>query len=243
MSQPVAVGGAHVVHAHRGDRLDPRVNLCRADHKAAAAADPDGPDAFPVDEGLGTQVVHGGAEVFGVNVGQYGVSGLAGALSPERQVEGERDVSLLGHLGGVEVGALFLHGTHGVPHDQCRVGCPAVQVVGDEQVADNLHLVPVLERDLPDGDLVAGVKVVCTVRRVPRLQILPRARRSGEGLLGSCQPDAPDSPRAAAPAPVSLIRFRRDTPCSACVSGSAMLWLPSVFVLIVFILVIVGYVS
>nr|WP_267276458.1 hypothetical protein [Arthrobacter sp. CDRTa11] len=118
--EPVAVGGAHVVHAHRGDGLDPGIDLRRADHKAAAAADPDGPHALLVNEGLRAQVVHRGAEVFGIDVGRDGVARLAGAFSPEGEVEGERDVALLGHFGGVEVGALFLHGAHGVAHHQRR---------------------------------------------------------------------------------------------------------------------------
>jgi hypothetical protein len=44
------------------------IDLCRADHEAATAADPDGPDALFDNERLRAQLMDGGAEVFGVNV-------------------------------------------------------------------------------------------------------------------------------------------------------------------------------
>ena len=101
--EPVTVGGAHVVHADGRDGLHARVDLGRADDEAAAAANPDRADPLLVDERLRAQEVHRGAEVLGVDVRRDGVAGLALALAPEGQVQGQGDEALLGHLRGVEV--------------------------------------------------------------------------------------------------------------------------------------------
>ena len=135
VSQPVAVGAAHVVHAHRGHGFDARIDLGGTDDEAPAAADPERADPFGVDEGLGAQVIHRGAEVLGIDVGGHQVARLAVALTPERQVQGHGDEALFGQLGGVQVGALLLDRTHRMSDDHRRVLGVAVQVVGDEQVS------------------------------------------------------------------------------------------------------------
>jgi hypothetical protein len=47
--EPVTAGGAHIVHAHRRNRFDARVDLGGADDEAGAAANPDGTDLLPID--------------------------------------------------------------------------------------------------------------------------------------------------------------------------------------------------
>src|SRR5215208_729748 len=50
MPEPVAVGGAHVVHADCRDGFDARIDLGRADDEATAAANPDRADPLLVDK-------------------------------------------------------------------------------------------------------------------------------------------------------------------------------------------------
>ncbi|MNN37064.1 hypothetical protein D3C81_1509940 [compost metagenome] len=160
MVQRVAVGAAHVVHADGGDGLQARVDLGGADGEAAAAADADHADALAVDEGARAEEVHGGTEVFGVDVRRHGVARLARAFPPERQVQRQGDEALLGHLLRVEVGALLLHRAHRVADDDRRVAHLRVHVLGQVQVAGDLHAVLVGEADLLHGQLLALVEVV-----------------------------------------------------------------------------------
>ena len=120
MLEAIAVGRAHVVHADGGDCLETRIDLRSTDHKTAAATNADGTDAFPVDLWASAEKVHGGAEVFHVEVGQHRVAWCAGALAPERQVQGQGHETLFSHFGGVEVGALLFDGAHRVADDK---GC------------------------------------------------------------------------------------------------------------------------
>src|SRR4051794_12223187 len=66
LPERVAIGGTHVVHADGRDGLQPRVDLRGTDDEAPAAANPDGPDAFPIDGRLGAEEIHGGTEVLRV---------------------------------------------------------------------------------------------------------------------------------------------------------------------------------
>jgi hypothetical protein len=65
MAQAISTGSAHVAHADRRQGPDARIDLGGADDEAAACADPDGADPIRVDEGLGAEEVHRGAEVLG----------------------------------------------------------------------------------------------------------------------------------------------------------------------------------
>ena len=66
--QRMTIDCAHVVHADRGDGLDARVDLRRADGEAAAAANAEHADAPPIHEGLITEVIDGSTESFCIEV-------------------------------------------------------------------------------------------------------------------------------------------------------------------------------
>lgn len=161
---------AHVIHADRGDGLETRVDLGRADKEAAAAADADATDALAVDESPRAQEIDSGAECLRIKIGRNRVARLTVALAPEGQIDGHRHETLLGHLRRVQVGALLLHRAHGVSDDDRRSPGAAVERLGREEVASNLHPVLGLEGDLLQVNLVAGVKIVCNVRHVLSLR-------------------------------------------------------------------------
>ncbi len=81
--EAVAVGGAHVVHADSGNRPHAWVDLGCADDEAAATANTQHTNALAIDEGLAAEVVHGGAEIFGIHIGQHGIARRALAVAPE----------------------------------------------------------------------------------------------------------------------------------------------------------------
>ena len=164
--EPVTVGRAHVVHADRGDGLEAWVDFRRADGEAATATHADDANAFTVDHRAAAEEIHGGTEIFAIEVGQHRIARLACAFTPERQVQGQGDKALFGHLGGVQVGALFFDGSHRVAHDDCGILCGGCEVFGHEQIARHPHAVLVVEGDLFHAHLVAGVEVTCTVGHV-----------------------------------------------------------------------------
>lgn len=160
--EPIAVHGAHVVHAGRGDGLDARVDLGRADDVAAAGADSQGADALAVDRAhLRSQVVDGRAVDLCELVRRRAVARLALAAAPVREVQRHGHEALLGELGRVEVGGLLLGCAHGVAdHDGGRVGVGA-EVGQGEEVARDGQVVLSLEIDGLDCHNIALVPVVC----------------------------------------------------------------------------------
>lgn len=82
--QPVAAGCPHVVHADRCDGFQAGVDLRSADGEAAAAADPDNADTFPVDKGAGAEEIHRCAEVLRIDIRQDGIARFSVA-SPQKE--------------------------------------------------------------------------------------------------------------------------------------------------------------
>ena len=166
MMQCIAVGGTHIVHADSGNRLHARIDLGGTDDETAAAANAENADPFPVDEWLGAQIVHRRAEGFGVDVRRYGIARLAGAFAPERLIDGQRDETLLGQFLRVQIRALLLYRAHRVADDDRGMPGIAVEILGHEQIADELHLVLVVETDLARSDCRAPVEVVGVVGHI-----------------------------------------------------------------------------
>ncbi|MNL21399.1 hypothetical protein D3C87_1426870 [compost metagenome] len=164
--EPVAVGGTHVIHADRGDGFHARVDLGGTDDKAAAATNPQHANALAVDKRPRAEVIHGGAEVLGVHVWQYRVTGLAFAFAPERQIQRQGNEALFRQFLRIEVGALLLYRAHGVANDNGRVACAAVQPFWQEQIAHDIELVLILEADLLHGHLVTFKEIICTVGHI-----------------------------------------------------------------------------
>ncbi len=131
-----------------------------------AAADANHTDTFTVHDRAGAKVIHGRAEVFYVKVGQHRVAWGACAFAPERQVHGQGDEALFGHFGGVQVRALLFDGAHRMADDNRRAFCASGKVLGYEQVACNPQAVLIVEGDLFDGHLVAGIEVVSTIGHI-----------------------------------------------------------------------------
>ena len=121
----VAAGGdaAHVVHGGGDGGLDARVDGGGVNGHAAPAADADDGDALRVDVRVGAQVVDGGAEVFGVDVGGGDVARLAAALAGEGGIKGDAEVAAGGHGLGVEARALLFDGAEGAADGDGRQGC------------------------------------------------------------------------------------------------------------------------
>ncbi|MNH38437.1 hypothetical protein D3C79_994660 [compost metagenome] len=82
--EAVAIGGAHVVHADRGNGFHSRINLRRTDGKAATAADAQHADAVAINETLSAEIVDRGTEVFGIDVRRYQVTRTPVTFPPER---------------------------------------------------------------------------------------------------------------------------------------------------------------
>ena len=167
-----AVGIAHVVHAHRSYRFEARIDFGGADDEAATAANAQDADLIAVDEGLLTQVVSGGAEVFSVDVRIDTVTGLAFALAPVRKVDSQGDKALFGQFLGVQIGALFLHGTHGMTDDDSRQLFRLLHILRNEEIASDLHIIDIVEGNGCFRYLIALIEIIrmaCRIRRRRRL--------------------------------------------------------------------------
>ena len=70
-----AVRANHVIHADRGDCLQPRVDLGRADGEVSAAANAKHADRVPFDERLRAQEINCGAEILGQTSGNTALRG------------------------------------------------------------------------------------------------------------------------------------------------------------------------
>ncbi|MNR03743.1 hypothetical protein D3C85_1196560 [compost metagenome] len=81
--EAITIGCAHVVHTDGGDCLKTRINLGRTDGEAATATDADYADTLTINNGSSTEEVHGGTEVFGVNIRRDRLTRCAFAFTPE----------------------------------------------------------------------------------------------------------------------------------------------------------------
>ncbi|MNI44452.1 hypothetical protein D3C73_988280 [compost metagenome] len=166
MLEPVAVGGAHVIHADSGDGFHARVDLGGTDDKAAAATNSQRANALAVDKRPRAEVIHGGTEVLGVHVWQYRVTWSSFAFAPERQIQRQGNEALFRQFLRIEVGALLLHRAHGVANDNGRAAGGAVQTFWHEQIAHDVELVLIFEADLLHGHLVTFEEIICTVGHI-----------------------------------------------------------------------------
>ena len=166
MVECVAVSGAHIIHTDGGDGLQAWVDLGGADGEAAAAADADRADLLAVDEGASAQIIDCRAEGFGIEVGRNRVAGLALAVAPEAEVDGEGNKALLRHFCGVKVGALLFNCAHGVADDDGGVLLVFIHTLGQIQMTGDVHLILVFEGDLLYGHGVAFVKIVGAVGHI-----------------------------------------------------------------------------
>ncbi|MNY47588.1 hypothetical protein D3C86_1828690 [compost metagenome] len=115
---------------------------------------------------MSAEKVHGGTEVFGVNIRRDRLARRALALAPEGQIQGQCDKSLFGHFGGVQVRTLLLHRPHWMADDDGGVPGFGGEAFRGEQVARHLHTVLILEGDLFNGHFLAFVEVVRAVRHI-----------------------------------------------------------------------------
>ncbi|MNH33878.1 hypothetical protein D3C79_944330 [compost metagenome] len=103
MLEAIAIGAPHVVHADRGNRFHTWIDFRCTDGKAAAAADPQHSNSITINKALGTQIVYSRTEVFGIDVWRHQVTGTALTFSPERQINGQGDETLLCQFLGVKI--------------------------------------------------------------------------------------------------------------------------------------------
>ena len=115
MLQPIAVRCAHIIHADSGDSFHARVNFGRTDNKTPAAANPKRTNPFPVNKRSGAKEIYRSTESLGIDIRQNRVAGLSLALSPEGQIQGQSDESLVSQILGIQIRALFLYSTHRMP--------------------------------------------------------------------------------------------------------------------------------
>ncbi len=160
MPQPVTVGRTHVIHTDRRNRLHARVNFGGADDEAPAAANPKTANTVPVNEWPGAQKIDRSTEILGINIRQNNVAGLPLTLTPEGQIEGQGDESLVSQLLGIQICALFFDCAHWVPDNDCRIQGVLIQGFGNEESPGNKHIVLVFERNPLHGHLVALIEVV-----------------------------------------------------------------------------------
>ena len=126
MVERIPIGGAHIIHADCRDGLHSRVNLGRADDKAPAATNPKNTNPFPVGEWPGAEEIHRSTESLRINIRQNRIARLALTFSPERQIQGQSDESLISQFLGIQIRTLLLHCTHGVPDNDRGIFCVLV---------------------------------------------------------------------------------------------------------------------
>ena len=143
----VALGGdaGHIVHrdGHRG--LDARVDGGGVHRKASPAAHAEDAHLPGMDVGARGEVVDGGAEVLGVDVGRGHIAGLPAALAGEGGVEGEGQEAAFGQRLRVAAGHLLLHGAERAADGDG--GQLARGVLGDVEVGGQGDAVAVVEGD------------------------------------------------------------------------------------------------
>lgn len=88
------------------------------------------------------------------------------ALAPEGLIDRQGDEALFGQLLRIQVRALLLHRTHRMADDDRRMLGIAIEVLGSEQIADDFHIVLVVERDLLRGHSIAFIEVVGAIGHV-----------------------------------------------------------------------------
>ena len=143
----VALGGdaGHIVHrdGHRG--LDARVDGGGVHRKSSPAAHAEDAHLPGMDVGARGEVVDGGAEVLGVDVGRGHIAGLPAALAGEGGVEGEGQEAAFGQRLRVAAGHLLLHGAERAADGDG--GQLARGVLGDVEVGGEGDAVAVVEGD------------------------------------------------------------------------------------------------
>ena len=100
------------------------------------------------------------------------VTGLAFALAPVRKVDSQGDKALFGQFLGVQIGALFLHGTHGMTDDDSRQLFRLLHILRNEEIASDLHIIDIVEGNGCFRYLIALIEIIrmaCRIRRRRRL--------------------------------------------------------------------------
>ena len=127
---------------------------------------PSTPILSRVDEGAGAQEIDGGAEIINVDVRRDGIARLALALAPEGQIEGQSDKALFGQLGGIEIGALLLHGAHRVADDDRRRRALRSRFLGTKRLPTTFIPSLLLKVTFSIRHAVAFVEIVGALRHV-----------------------------------------------------------------------------
>ena len=105
--------------------FDGGINSGAFDPHPPKAADADDADASGVHILAGGEIIHRGAEVFGIDVGRGDVAWLTAAFAGIGRVKGQGDEAALGHGLGVETRSLLLHGAERSADGQGRqLPCP-----------------------------------------------------------------------------------------------------------------------
>ena len=109
----VAADTSHIIHGRGEGSLDARVGGCGVESDASPSADAYDADLRRVDHVKRREVVDGGHEILGVDVGRGCAARFTAALAGKRGVEGDRHKSALCHAHGVEPARLLLAGAEG----------------------------------------------------------------------------------------------------------------------------------
>ena len=141
---------AHIVHGRCHSGLDARIQRRSVDGHAAKTADTDNADALRVHPLAVGQEVHGGKEIFRVDVRRCHPAGLSPALPGKGWIKGEGHKATLCHMLGIQAAALFLHGAEGAAHR--NGGKPVILSAGEGSrhihIGRQLNAVAVVESDL-----------------------------------------------------------------------------------------------
>ena len=106
-----------------------------------------------VDFGRGREVIHGGAEVFRIDVGRRHIPRLAAAFTRIGRIKGNRQEAALRHGLRVEARGLLLHGAERTAHGYCRE--LAFGILRLIEIRGERDAVAVFEGDFAVLDLVA----------------------------------------------------------------------------------------
>src|SRR4029453_4963291 len=115
-----------IIHADRRDSFHSRIDLGRADDKAPTSANPKNANPSPVDKWSGPQEIHRSTESLGINIRQDRVARLSFALSPERQIQGQGDKSLVSQFLGIQIRTLLLDCTQWMPDNDRGISCALI---------------------------------------------------------------------------------------------------------------------
>ena len=160
MFKPVAISVTHIIHAHRCDSFQTRVNLCRTDSETSASTNTDYSDTITVNKRTCTQKIGCSTKILRIHFGQNSIARLTFTPTPKRQINRQRYKTTFSHLSSIQVRALFFDCSHRMSDNNGRIFLSLFHVLWQKQVTNYFHLILIRKRNLFHIYQITFIKVI-----------------------------------------------------------------------------------